>query len=57
MSTQENQQFSRYVFSKVIKCLEQNIKKQIDWKRPSSTKQMNKLKILVLKYENRNVTR
>ena len=27
--------------SKVIECLEQNIWKQTDWKRPSNTKQMN----------------
>ena len=32
-----------YVFSKVIECLEQNIQKQIDYKRPSSTKQMNRV--------------
>ena len=41
MSVQWSQQFSRYVFSKVIECLEQNIRKQIDCKRPSNTKQMN----------------
>ena len=41
MSTQWNQQLSRYV-SKVIECLEQNIQKQIDCKRPSNTKQMNR---------------
>ena len=41
MSTQWNQQLSRYV-SKVIECLEQNIRKQIDCKRPSNTKQMNR---------------
>ena len=41
LSTQWNQQFIRYVFSKVIECLEQNIRKQIDCKRPSNTKQMN----------------
>ena len=29
--------------SKVIECLEQNIRKQIDCKRPSNTKQMNRL--------------
>ena len=32
-----------YVFSKVIECLEQNVQKQIDYKRPSSTKQMNRV--------------
>ena len=40
MSMQWNQQLSKYVFSEVIECLEQNIRKQIDCKRPSSTKQM-----------------
>ena len=44
MSTQQNQQLSRYMFSKVIECLEQNIRKQIDCKRPSSTRQMNRVK-------------
>ena len=29
--------------SKVIECLEQNIRKQIDCKRPSNIKQMNRL--------------
>ena len=29
--------------SKVIECLLQNIRKQIDCKRPSNTKQMNRL--------------
>ena len=41
LSTQWNQELIKYVFSKVIKCLEQNIRKQIDCKRPSNTKQMN----------------
>ena len=31
----------RYVFSKVIECLEQNIRNQIDYKRPSNTRQIN----------------
>ena len=41
-----------YVFSKVIECLEQNIEKPIDYKRPSSTKQMNRVdrNIFALKY-------
>ena len=52
MSTQWNRQLSKYV-SKVIKCLEQNIRKQIDCKRPSNTKQMSRLqKIFKLKYGN-----
>ena len=40
--------------SKVIECLEQNIRKQIDWKRPSNTKQMNRLqnvRIEIWKYK------
>ena len=41
LSTQWNQQLSGDVFSKVIECLEQNVRKQIDCKRPSNTKQMN----------------
>ena len=39
MSTQWNQQFTGYMFSKVIECLEQDIWKQISYKRPSNTKQ------------------
>ena len=46
LSTQWNQQLIRYVFSKVIECLEQNIRKQIDCKRPSNTKQMNWIQII-----------
>ena len=42
MSTQWNRQLNRYM-SKVIECLEQNIRKQIDCKTPSNTKQMNRL--------------
>ena len=34
------------VFTKVIECLEQNIRKQIDCRRPSSTKQMNSVQII-----------
>ena len=43
MSTQGNQELSGYVFLKVIECLEQNIRRQIDCKRPSTTKQMNRV--------------
>ena len=43
MSTQRNQQLSEYVFSKVIESLEQNIRKQIDSKRSSNTKQINRV--------------
>ena len=39
----------RYVFSKVIECLEQNIWKQTDCKRLSSTKQMNRVKNIQIK--------
>ena len=34
LSTQWNQQLIRSVFSKLIECLDQNIRKQIDCKRP-----------------------
>ena len=40
MSTQWNQQLSKYLFSEVIECLEQN-RKQIYCKRTSNTRQMN----------------
>ena len=42
MSTQWNRQLGRYV-SKEIECLEQNIWKQIDFKRSSNIKQKNRL--------------
>ena len=42
MSPQWNRELSSYV-SKVIECLKQNIRKSIDCKRPSNTKQMNRL--------------
>ena len=41
MSTQWNQQLFRYV-SKIIKCFEQNIRKQIDCKRLPKTKQIKR---------------
>ena len=41
LSTEWNQQLIRYVFSKVIESLEQNIRKLTDCQRPSNTKQMN----------------
>ena len=41
LSTQWNQQLIRYVFSRVMECLEQNIRKKIDCKRPSNTREMN----------------
>ena len=40
--------------SKIIECLEQNIRKQIDCKRPSNIKEMNILKniqIEIWKYQ------
>ena len=43
MSTQWNQKLSKYTFSKVMKYLEQKSLKQIDCKRPSSAKQMNRV--------------
>ena len=43
MSTQWNQHHSKYVLSKVIKCLGQKIWKEISCKRPSSAKQMNRI--------------
>ena len=48
--------FSKY---QVIECLEQNIRKQIDCKRPSSTKQMNivkNIRIEICKYKYNQVT-
>ena len=43
MPTQWDQQLSRYVFSELIECLVQHILEQIDCKRPTSTKQMNRV--------------
>ena len=49
------------MFSKATGCWKQNIQKQIDYKRPSITKQMNRehfeIQIESLKYSNRNKTR
>ena len=42
------------MFSKLIECLEQNIQKQINCKRPSSTKEMNRvqnIRIEIWKYK------
>ena len=53
-STQWNQQLIRYVFSKVVECLEQNIRNQIDYKGPSNTKQINwiqNIQIEIWKYK------
>ena len=44
VSTQRNQQLSRYVFSKVIEYFEQNIRKQIHSKRLLNTKRMNRVR-------------
>ena len=43
MSTESIQQLIRYVLSKAIEYLEQNVRKQIDCKRPSSIKQMSRV--------------
>ena len=47
------------MFSKVIQCLEQNIRKQIDCKSPSNTKQIKRVdyKIFIIKYANRNISK
>ena len=53
MSKQWNRQLNGCV-SKVIECLEQNIRKQIDYKRASNTKQINRLQntwIIIGKYK------
>ena len=46
MTTQWNQQLRRCKFSKVIESFEQDIEKQIDRKRPSRSKQMNRVQII-----------
>ena len=51
MSAKWNRKLNKYV-SKVIECLERNIWKEIDCKRPSNTKQMNRLQIFELNYGN-----
>ena len=43
MSAKWNQQLIRYLSAKVMECLEQNIRKQINCKRPLSTKQINRV--------------
>ena len=53
-STQWNQQLIRYMFWKVIECLEQKIRKQTDCKKPSNTKQINwiqNIQIEIRKYK------
>ena len=59
MSAQWNQhqQLSIYVFSKVIESLEQNIRKQIDCRRPSVQNKWVEYKIFELKYASTNITR
>ena len=49
MSTQWNQELSRYVFSKVMECLEQNIQIQTEYKIPSSTKQLSRVQNIYIK--------
>ena len=46
MLTQWNQILSRSLFSKVIECLEQNFRKQADYKRPSRAKQLRRAQII-----------
>ena len=57
MSTHENQRLSRYVSAELIECFQQNIKKQIDWKRQSNTKQINTVQNTHTKYANGNINR
>ena len=55
MSTQWNQQLGRYVFSKVIEFLDkslewiQNVRKQIDNKKPSNTEKNNRVQNIWIK--------
>ena len=42
MSTERNEQLTRCVFSTVIECEKQNIRKQIDFKKPLNIKQSTK---------------
>ena len=53
MSTQQHSEISNivgiYMFSKVIECLEQKIRKEIDCKRPSSTKQTKRVQKIRIK--------
>ena len=55
MPTIWNQQLSGYVFSKVIECLKQNIRKGIDCKNHKLQNKWTKYKIFELKYANRNI--
>ena len=55
MSIQGNQQLSWYVFSKLIECLEQNSRKQINCKRPSNTKQMKRVRNIRIDIRNWHV--
>ena len=52
MSTQWNQKLSRCAFSNVIECLEQNTRKQIDYKRHPILNKWTEYKIFKLKYAN-----
>ena len=53
LSKQWNQQLSWYVFSKVIKCLEQNVRKQIDCKETiaDQTNELNTKYVDMRKYK------
>ena len=57
MSTQWNEQLSRYVISKVIECLEQNIQNKSIAKDHRVQNKLTGCKIFVLKYVNRNIIR
>ena len=52
VNTVKKTQLNRYEFLKLIECLEQNIRKQIDCKRPSNTKQMNWVQNIQIKMGN-----
>ena len=44
------------MFSKVIECFEQNIQKQIDFKRPLNTKQMNRVQNTRIEFRNKKLS-
>ena len=52
LSTKWNQQLTGYVFSKVIECLEQNIRKQIDCRNHRISNKWTEHKTLKLKWGN-----
>ena len=54
---QWNQQDRKYVFSKVIECLEQNIENKLITKDHGGQNKWTEYKIFILKYAHRNITR